>query len=66
VPLGGSPRFRRTLRGMADKGSRFKLAPGRKPCPTCWGSPPLVLRDGRLVPDQCGTCDGRGSVQSEP
>lgn len=31
-------------------------------CPVCLGRPPMRLQDGRLVPERCERCEGRGVV----
>jgi hypothetical protein len=51
-----------TIRPMTAKGNHFRLSPGNKPCPACYGAPPLVLKDGRLVPDYCERCEGRAGA----
>jgi DnaJ-class molecular chaperone len=49
---------------MGLNGNRFKVGPGRQPCPQCHGYPPLVNVDGRFVPT-CDTRGGQGSVRRE-
>lgn len=49
---------------MALNGNRFKIYPGRKPCPACHGYPQLVVVNNRHVP-QCDRCAGRGTVDSK-
>jgi len=46
---------------MGLNGNRFKLSPHSQPCPECLGYPPLVHREGRLVPT-CERCGGSGNV----
>jgi DnaJ-class molecular chaperone len=50
---------------MTRRGNRYRLAPENKECPQCHGAPPLVVKDGRHVPEYCPTCEGRGSVPRE-
>ena len=49
---------------MGLNGNRFKLSHHSQPCPECLGYPPLVPRDGRLVPT-CERCGGSGNVPRE-
>ena len=49
---------------MGLNGNRFKLSLHSQPCPEGLGYPPLVRREGRLVPT-CDRCGGSGNVPRE-
>jgi len=58
--LGVEPTFGQDS-NMGLNGNRFKLSRYSQPCPASLGYPPLVPRDGRLVPT-CERCGGSGNV----
>jgi len=58
----GAPRTVRHGVAMGLNGHPFKLSYRSQPCPECLGYPPLVPRDGRLVPT-CERCGGSGNVR---